>query len=149
MRRLAFALAASATAVTIPLAAGPSVRDPSPDLYVSAGCARCHGPTAAGEFGPALAATQVPFEDFLAQLRHPRWRMPAFSPDVISDEEARSLFEYVRSLEPAAAGVGDTGGCRCGPGRHGSSPSRGHGHGAGEACGHGGRRAPLGDAAGS
>jgi cytochrome c553 len=97
---------------------------PDPDLYESAGCSTCHGPTAAGAFGPTLAGTGLSFDDFLGQLRSPRGMMPPVATGLVSDEQARSLFDYVAGLEePEGGPVPGTG---CPGGQHG----RGH-HGAG------------------
>lgn len=139
MRVLALFLVLSATAGVLDVSpSGSAVGvDHDPDLYASAGCSRCHGPTAAGGFGPPLAATALPFEAFLAQLRTPRWRMPAFSDDVVSDQAALRLYEYVRSLEPESRTSGGACAGVRGLDRHGSCSCGGRGHGqkAREGCG--------------
>ena len=97
---------------------------PDPDLYVSAGCSGCHGSNAAGALGPTLAGTGLSFDAFLEQLRSPRSMMPPVAVSLVSDEQARSLFDYVAELEePEGGAVSGTG---CPGGQHG----RGH-HGAG------------------
>ena len=119
---LALLLAGAAIATTAALPERPPV--PDPDLYESAGCSTCHGPTAAGAFGPTLAGTGLSFDDFLEQLRSPRGMMPPVETTLVSDEQARSLFDYVSGLdEPEGGPVSGTG---CPGGQHG----RGH-HGAG------------------
>ena len=123
---------------------------PDPDLYESAGCATCHGPAAAGAFGPTLAGTGLSFEAFLEQLRSPRGMMPPVAPDFVSDEQARSLFVYVAELEePEGGPVSGTGcpGGQHGRGHHagggncqhhqGAAAGQGQGHGRGGACRHG------------
>lgn len=67
-------------------------------LFVQKGCIGCHGREARGGFGPALESTALPFEKVLEQLRHPRGRMPMFSEAIVSDMEARAIYDYVRSL---------------------------------------------------
>jgi hypothetical protein len=119
---LALLLAGSVIATTAALPERPAV--PDPDLYESAGCSTCHGPAAAGAFGPTLAGTGLSFDDFLEQLRSPRGMMPPVATSLVSDEQARSLFDYVAGLEePEGGPVSGTG---CPGGQHG----RGH-HGAG------------------
>jgi len=119
---LAALIAGAVLATTAALPERPPI--PDPDLYESAGCATCHGPTAAGAFGPTLAGTGLSFEAFLEQLRSPRGMMPPVALTIVSDEQARSLFDYVAGLEePEGGAVSGTG---CPGGQHG----RGH-HGAG------------------
>ncbi len=67
-------------------------------LFILKGCLGCHGASARGGVGPSLAATGLPFDAFLSQLRNPRNLMPQFPPDVVSDDDARSIFEYVRTV---------------------------------------------------
>ena len=128
---------------------GPPI--PDPDLYVSAGCAGCHGPTAAGAIGPTLAGTGLTFESFLEQLRSPRAMMPPVAPTMVSDEQARSLFDYVAALEEPEGGPVAGSGCpggQHGRGHHGAGAGhcphhqgtvagQGQGRGRGGACRHG------------
>ena len=111
---------------------------PDPDLYESAGCSSCHGQSAAGAFGPTLAATRITFDDFLDQLRTPRGVMPSVSVSLVSDQQARDLYDYVRGLdEPEGGPVAGTG-CSCG--HHGRGHhQRGRGMCRGGACAHGNR----------
>ena len=124
---------------------------PDPDLYVSAGCSSCHGAAAVGALGPTLAGTGLTFEDFLEQLRSPKGMMPPVAVSLVSDEQARSLFDYVTSLEEPeggpVAGTGCSGG-RHGAGHHGAGSGKcphhqgaaagqGQGRGRGGACRHG------------
>ncbi|MBT8478804.1 MAG: cytochrome c, partial [Gemmatimonadetes bacterium] len=120
-------------------------------LYVSAGCAGCHGPTASGAIGPTLAATGLTFEAFLEQLRSPRAMMPPVAPSLVSDAQARSLFDYVTGLDqPEGGPIAGTGcpGDQHGRGHHragaghcphhqGAAAGQGQGRGRGGACRHG------------
>ncbi len=100
-----------------------------PDLYVSAGCSSCHGAGAAGAFGPTLAGTDLTFEAFLEQLRSPMGMMPPVALSLVSDEQARSLFDYVTGLEePEGGPVAGTG---CPGGHHGCGHHGAGHHGAG------------------
>ena len=69
-------------------------------LYISRGCLGCHGASARGGVGPALAATPLPLSAFVGQLRHPRDIMPAFPEEIVSDEEAEEIHEYLLRLRP-------------------------------------------------
>jgi hypothetical protein len=126
---------------------------------VSAGCATCHGPAAAGAFGPTLAATQLDFEAFLEQLRSPRGMMPPVAREAVTDEQARSLFDYVAGLEEPEGGPVPGTACRGGQHAHGhrgagasGCPHHGseaghHGRGRGGACRHGACRQGAQEAA--
>jgi len=103
---------------------------PDPDLYVSAGCAGCHGYAADGAFGPTLAATGLTFEAFLEQLRSPTGIMPPVDASRVSDEQVRSLYDYVRALEEPEGGPIAGTGCA-----HGCRSQCSHEHG--RHCGHG------------
>ena len=146
---LAALIAGAVLTTTAALPERPPI--PDPDLYESAGCATCHGPTAAGDFGPTLAGTGLSFGSFLAQLRSPKGMMPPVAPSLVSDEQARSLFDYVAGLEePEGGAVSGTGcpGGQHGRGHHGagggncthhqgSAAGQGQGQGRGGACRHG------------
>jgi len=117
---------------------------PDPDLYVSAGCSGCHGSNAAGALGPTLAGTGLSFDAFLEQLRSPRSMMPPVAVSLVSDEQARSLFDYVTGLEEPEGGPFS--GTACPGGQHGrghhavSGDNRSHHQGcaAGQGLGRGG-----------
>ena len=124
---------------------------PDPDLYVSAGCSSCHGAEAVGAFGPTLAGTDLTFEAFLEQLRSPKGMMPPVALSLVSDEQARSLFDYVTGLEePEGGPVVGTGcpgghhgcghrgaGCESCPHHQGAAAGQGQCRGRGGACRHG------------
>lgn len=72
-------------------------------LFESHQCWQCHGHqgqggTAASRIGP----TPYPFDAF-AQLVRRTNLMPAYSPNVLSDEQLRQIYAFVRSIpEPPA-----------------------------------------------
>jgi hydroxylamine dehydrogenase len=68
--------------------------------FIAKGCLGCHGASGRGGVGPQLAGTALDFQAFLTQLRTPRQRMPAFPADVVSDADARAIFEYLRTAPP-------------------------------------------------
>ena len=71
-------------------------------IYLAVGCFECHG--RAGQGGrfnypaPALAQIELPAESFIAFLRAAPNDMPAFSADVLSDQDAADIHAYLRSL---------------------------------------------------
>lgn len=71
-------------------------------LFLADGCFLCHG--RAGEGGamngpaPILAKTEMPYEGFAAQLRHPINDMPAYSEKIMSDQQIADIYAYVQSL---------------------------------------------------
>ena len=89
----------SALSVAVELRAQEEDDDLSGErLYISRGCLGCHGASARGGVGPALAATPLPLNAFVGQLRHPRDIMPAFPEEIVSDEEAEEIHEYLQEL---------------------------------------------------
>ena len=67
-------------------------------LYESHQCWQCHGYLGqGGNAGVRIAPTVYPFEAFAQLVRHTNL-MPAYSPNVLSDENLRLIWEYVRSI---------------------------------------------------
>ena len=96
MRRAAIgaALCVGALSVAADLRAQEDEDDLSGErLYISRGCLGCHGASARGGVGPALAATPLPFDAFLRQLRHPRDIMPEFPEEIVSEDDAEEIHE--------------------------------------------------------
>jgi len=69
-------------------------------LFSSLPCSGCHGAMAQGQFGPTLAGTDLSFEEVRVQVRSPRERMPAFSPERVDDEALRDIYAWLRTLPP-------------------------------------------------
>ena len=53
-----------------------------------------------GAAGPKLAPEPLPFDAFAEIVRRPPNRMPAYSPDVLSDDELEHIYQYVESITP-------------------------------------------------
>jgi LPXTG-motif cell wall-anchored protein len=68
-------------------------------------CRRCHGDMGEGVWGAPLAGNDLTAEDWIAQVRSPRNRMPMFSVEQVSDEQIRNIHAYMTSL-PAPAQTG-------------------------------------------
>ncbi len=74
------------------------------ELYVEYQCYQCHGYEGQGGTpgGPRIASLDYPFGTFAARTRHTNL-MPAYSPNVLSDEDLKVIYEYIQSIpEPAA-----------------------------------------------
>jgi mono/diheme cytochrome c family protein len=63
-------------------------------------CAACHGPTALGGMGGALADTTLPFDQFLSKTRNAVLPMPAFQVSDVSDTDAYSIYLWLHTLSP-------------------------------------------------
>ena len=71
-------------------------------LFIANQCWQCHGYEGQGGAAVRIAPTLYPFEAFARLVRHTNL-MPAYSPNVLSDEQLRQIYEYVRSVpEPPA-----------------------------------------------
>ena len=97
---VAMACGSQADAPTVTSSPPPSEAD-EPDghaLFLATGCASCHGENAEGStIAPALAGhseTQV-----RRQVRNPRFKMPAFTPEQISDNELKAVAHFITGLE--------------------------------------------------
>lgn len=62
------------------------------------GCVGRHGEDAGGDYGPRIANTALSFEQVLAQVRQPSVRMPPFDPVVVSDDQVRDIYTFLKSL---------------------------------------------------
>lgn len=67
-------------------------------LFSSLPCSGCHGAMAQGQFGPALAGTDLSFEEVRRQVRSPRDQMPVFPPERVSDQELRDIYAWLATL---------------------------------------------------
>jgi len=72
-------------------------------LFESHQCWQCHGYEGqGGGAGVRLTPMLYPFEAFVQLVRHTNL-MPAYSPNVLSDENLRLIWEFVRAIpEPPA-----------------------------------------------
>ena len=72
------------------------------DLFASTGCAECHGPDGEGSdtVATSLVGTRMIIQQFQTRVRNGRGSaMPAHTPDQISDEEIRVLYDWLRDSE--------------------------------------------------
>lgn len=72
------------------------------DLFAAKGCAECHGANGEGTdtASTALSGTRMIIQAFETRVRNGRGSaMPAHTPDQISDEEIRTLYDWLREGE--------------------------------------------------
>ena len=75
--------------------------------YVEMGCYQCHGFLGHGGRSAKLVEPLIPYEGFANQVRRPRNIMPAYSPNVLSEERLRSIYSYLERIpaSPAASEI--------------------------------------------
>ena len=71
--------------------------DEGRELYLSYQCWQCHGYEGQGGAAARIASKAYPFDAFARFVRHPDL-MPAYTPGLLSDENLRLIYEYVRSI---------------------------------------------------
>jgi mono/diheme cytochrome c family protein len=68
-------------------------------LFVTMGCATCHGLDAlGGVVGPAIAG--VDLRAVLGRTRQPMGGMPRYSAETLTDDQATAIAAYLRTLSP-------------------------------------------------
>jgi mono/diheme cytochrome c family protein len=101
MKHIIFGLAGLALALGTAAAQQPAGNvGHGKTLYQEVGCYGCHGLAGQGgqATGPRLSRTQLPFEGFLSQLRHPQSLMPPYEAAVLPDQDAADIYAYVRQM---------------------------------------------------
>jgi mono/diheme cytochrome c family protein len=66
--------------------------------YVEMQCWECHGFQGQGANSPKLVAPVIPYDGFANQVRRPRNVMPAYSPNILSEEKLRSIYLYLQNV---------------------------------------------------
>lgn len=67
-------------------------------LFFTNGCNVCHGDQGGGGIGLPIAGTALTLEEVIDQYRNPRDQMPAFTPDVIPDEDIADTYAWLQTL---------------------------------------------------
>lgn len=68
-------------------------------LFTANGCFQCHGYEGqGGAAGPRIAPSPYPFEAFAVLVRRPANTMPAYAPSVLSEQDLRAIYDYVRAV---------------------------------------------------
>ena len=112
-----FAALALALLVLLGLTAGMAWAGPpaqSPDngkaLWEQNSCQKCHGAAGEGMWAGPLAGSTKTAQEWLAQVRSPRQRMPQFSPEQVSDQAVTDMHAYLISLpKPQSFKLADAG----------------------------------------
>lgn len=79
---------------------GAAVADEARQLFADKGCAECHGAEGEGNGSPRteLAGTRLIIQQFQTRVRNGRGSaMPAYGTEQITDEEIRTLWEWLRT----------------------------------------------------
>jgi ubiquinol-cytochrome c reductase cytochrome c subunit len=102
MRALVFGAALAALAFGAAEAQDSPKGDPKAGLaeFQKYGCYTCHGIVGQGTLrdGPRLNAAALGFPALLAQLRTPRYEMPAYTAVQISDQGVADIYAYLSSI---------------------------------------------------
>jgi mono/diheme cytochrome c family protein len=69
-------------------------------LWTENNCKNCHGESGEGGWCFPLAGSASTADAWIAQVRSPRNRMPAYTADQISDQTISDIRAYLASLEP-------------------------------------------------
>jgi ubiquinol-cytochrome c reductase cytochrome c subunit len=77
-------------------------------VFDAVGCWQCHGYVGQGSIlsGPRLAPKPLPLDKFRELVREPLNQMPAYSTEVLSDEDLTDVHAYLESI-PAPPAVKD------------------------------------------
>jgi mono/diheme cytochrome c family protein len=71
----------------------------------SARCGACHGPSALGGIGPQLAATKLPYAQFLEVVRSAVAPKPAYDEAALPGQTVYDIYAWVRTQLPLAPAV--------------------------------------------
>ena len=100
----AFVFGAAVAALTFGTAGAQDMPKGDPKVgladFRTYGCYSCHGIMGQGTLrdGPRLNAAALGFPAVLAQLRTPRYEMPAYTAVQISDQSVADIFAYLASI---------------------------------------------------
>lgn len=86
-------------------ASEPALVRQGAELFV-ANCARCHGPDAAGGFGPALKYSTLTDVEMVSVISNGFGSMPSFG-EILTSADATALVAFVESTREADSGLGD------------------------------------------
>jgi mono/diheme cytochrome c family protein len=102
---LAIAQAGTGTAQTPAPAVGDPANGKAVFAFGNTSCTNCHGLEGQGGWGPDLAGRRITYDQAVAAIRNPIWRMPAFVPSQLSDKEILDMVAYWNTL-PVATTIG-------------------------------------------
>ena len=61
-------------------------------------CKTCHGEEARGDAGPRLVPLEIEYDELLAKVREGGGEMPPISTRMLSDDDVKQIFNYLKSL---------------------------------------------------
>jgi mono/diheme cytochrome c family protein len=67
-------------------------------LFLTVGCAECHGTVGQGGAGPHLAPDPLPADVIAGYIRDPSGQMPPYAASVLSDADIADIAAYLKSL---------------------------------------------------
>ena len=68
-------------------------------IYLRNSCQACHGSVGQGGGpGPILAATQLPYEAFVMQMREPSSSMPAYDEALLNEQDLADIHAWLAVL---------------------------------------------------
>jgi hypothetical protein len=77
-------------------------------LFLGYGCAMCHGiGSQGGVVGPGLDLEELWLEDFLPVVRSGPGGMPAFTEEVISDEDLKAIYAFLKATRQGTSITSD------------------------------------------
>lgn len=67
-------------------------------LFLTVGCAECHGTVGQGGVGPNLAAYPLPAAMIAAYIRDPAGVMPPYAASVLNNADVEDIAAYLKSI---------------------------------------------------
>ena len=104
MRRILLAVLLTLPVVAAAQTASSGNADSGKGLFMKQNCYYCHGTAGqGGRDGARLAATSLTADGLIRYVRKPAGAMPAFTEKLLSDQELRDIFAFLKSLPAAKA----------------------------------------------
>jgi len=70
-------------------------------LFTRVGCYQCHGYAGqGGRAGARIVPTPLKARDLIRYVRRPAGEMPAYTEKVVSDQELKDIYAYLKSFPP-------------------------------------------------
>jgi mono/diheme cytochrome c family protein len=70
-------------------------------LFTKIGCFQCHGYAGqGGRAGARIVPTPLKAEDLIRYVRRPPGEMPAYTEKVVSDQDLKDIYAYIKSFPP-------------------------------------------------
>ena len=78
-------------------------------LFLTVGCAECHGTMAQGGVGPHLVPNPLPAMAIAGYIRNPPGVMPPYAASVLSDSDVADIASYLASIpaSPSASQISE------------------------------------------